>query len=115
MGVDRDVVQAAAPRRPHDGVEVLVVLHQDGDGVAFAQTVPAEEVGEAVGAGLQLAERHRRAGRMHDDGSLVGGGLSVFADLHESRLYETKLDACQEPWVRRLLIRWFGKQTFALI
>ena len=82
VGVDRDVVQAAAPRRPHHGVEVLVVLHQDRDRVALAQTVAAEEVREPVGAGLQFAERHRRTRRMHDDGGLVGVRLGMLANLH---------------------------------
>ena len=82
MGVDRDVVQAAAPRRPHHGVVVLVVLHQDRDRVALAQAVLAEEVREPVGAGLQLAECHRRARRMHDDGGLIGVRLRMLANLH---------------------------------
>ena len=63
-------------------MEVLVVLHQDRDRVALAQTVAPEEVRESVGAGLELAERHRRTRRMHDDGGLVGVRLGVVADLH---------------------------------
>ena len=82
VGVDRHVVQTAAARRPHDGVVMLVVLHQNGDGVAFAKTVLAEEVGEAVGAGLEFGECQDRPRRMDDDGRLVGVGHCVFANLH---------------------------------
>ncbi len=82
VGVDRDVVQPAAARRPHHGVIVLVVLHQDRDGVALAQAVAPEEVRQPVRARLELAEGHRRAGRIHDDGRLVGVRLGMLANLH---------------------------------
>ena len=63
-------------------MEVLVVLHQDGDDVALMQTVAPEEVRQSVGAGFQLAERHRHTRRMHDDGGLVGVSFGVLANLH---------------------------------
>ena len=97
VGVDRDVVQTAAARRPHDGVEVLVVLHQNGDGVALAQTVLAEEVGEAVGARLEFGERQHRPRRMDDDGGLVGVGGGMFANLHGPNLRRPNLTGVKTP------------------
>ena len=61
---------------------MLVVLHEDRDGVAFDQSGLPEEVGQPVGSLLQLVERHHRSGRMDDDGGLVGIGLGMLANLH---------------------------------
>jgi hypothetical protein len=58
---------------------MLVVLHQDRDGVTLAQAVLAEEVGQAVGARLELGECQDRPRRMDDDGRLVGVGLGILA------------------------------------
>ena len=91
VGVDGHVVQPGATRRPHHRVHVLVVLHQDRDGVAFDQTGGPEQVGQSVGPGLQLTERHDRSGRIHDDGGLVGRGNGGVADLHEVTLRRLNL------------------------
>ena len=95
VGVDRHVVQAAAPGRPHDRVDVLVVLHQDRDAVALAQTGLPELVRQPVGPGFQLVEGDHRAGRVKDDSGLVGAqyaGESACADCTVA-----KLDGCQGP------------------
>ena len=82
-------------------MEVLVVLHQDRDGVALAQTVAPEEVRQPVRAGLELAERHRRSRRMHDDGGLVGVRFGMLANLHAQNSTMPELDRCQEVGKRR--------------
>ena len=38
--------------------------------------MPTEMVGQPVGAGLQLLERHDRSRRVQDDGRLVGADVS---------------------------------------
>ena len=80
VGVDRHVVQAAAPGRPHDRVDVLVVLHQDRDGVALAQTGLTEPMGQPVGAGLQVVEGDDGSRRVEDDSRFVGADIG--ANLH---------------------------------
>jgi len=87
VGVDHRVVQPAAAGRPHRRVHVLVVLHQDGHGVALDQAGLTEVVGQLVGALLELAVGHHdRRLRVQDHGGLVRGGLGVFTNLHGSTL-----------------------------
>ena len=80
MRIDRHVVQTAAAGRPHDRVDVLVVLHQDRDGVALAQTGLPESMGELVGTGFQLVKRDHGSRRVQDDGGFIGADM--LANLH---------------------------------
>ena len=82
VGVDRYVVQAAPTSGPHHRVDVLVVFHQDRDGIALAQTMPAKHVRQPIGPGLQFAESHHLTRLLQNDGGLVGVSLRVLADLH---------------------------------
>ena len=91
--VHRYVVEPAAPRRPHDRVHVLVVLHQDRDHVALPQVPRTEVMGQAVGPGFQVIEGDDRALRVHDDGRLTGA--HVVADLHVLHFTGAQLDGCQ--------------------
>ena len=95
MGVDRDVVQAATPGSPHDRVDVLVVIHQDRDGIAFDQAGLTEVVRQPIGAAFQLIEADHRAGRVKDDGGLVGSPLpgGVLANLHGQTVPPSNLTA----------------------
>jgi hypothetical protein len=61
-------------------VDVLVVLHEDRDGVAFDQTRAAERVRQPIGAGFEFVEGDHSAGRIKDDSGLVG--TEMLTDLH---------------------------------
>ena len=82
VGVDRHVVQAGTPGRPHHRVVVLVVLHEDRHGVALTKSVGAQEMRQLICALFHLTEGDDGAGRIHDDGRLVRGGFGMLADLH---------------------------------
>src|SRR6476620_1272859 len=91
VGADHRVVQATAPRRPHHRRQMLVVLHEHRDGVAFDQPCLAEVVGQPVGARLKFLARHNGSGRMDDEGRLVGGGVGMLANLHAPTLRRQNL------------------------
>jgi len=82
VGVDRHVVQPTAAGGPHDRVEVLVVLHEHRDGVAFAKSGLPEQVRQLVGPRLHLAEGNDLAGGVEDHRGLVRGGQRMLSDLH---------------------------------
>ncbi len=84
VGIDRHVVQTAAAGRPHDRVDVLVVLHQDRDGVTLAQTGLAESMCQPVRAGFQLVERDHGSRRVQDDSGFIGADM--LANLHAPTL-----------------------------
>ena len=90
MRIDRHEIQTAAASRPHDSVDVLVVLHQDRDGVTLAQTGLAESMGELVGTGFQLVKADYSPRRVQDDSGFVGADMR--ADLHGPTV-PSRLDA----------------------
>src|SRR6185437_11189670 len=106
VGVDRHVVQTAAPSRPHHRVDVLVVLHQDGDRVTLAQTRLAEPARQSVGAGLEVVESDDGPGRVQDDSRFVGADIR--ADLHAQTVPPPKLTGVE--WSRP---RWADPATSA--
>ena len=82
MGVDRHVVQTCAAGRPHGHVEVLIVLHQDRNGIALTETGLTEQVRQPIRPCLELTESDGDSGGIHDDSGFVGAGLRMLADLH---------------------------------
>jgi len=68
---------------------MLVVLHEDRDGVAFSQPLLPEVVGQPVGAGLQFVEGDDGPCRMQDDGRFARA--DVVANLHEQTLRRPNL------------------------
>jgi hypothetical protein len=82
VAIDRHVIQPGAAGRPHHGVVVLVVLHQDRDGVALAQASLTKQVRQPIRPRLQFAEGDDGAAGIEDDGGFVRRGLRMLADLH---------------------------------
>ena len=78
-GGDVEPRPEARPDRVHEG---QVVLHQDRDVVAPAQAPGPEELGHAVGALVELAVGHHRAGVGGDQGRLVGRQPGVVGQVH---------------------------------
>ena len=100
VGVYRHVVQTAAPRRPHDGMHVFVVLHEDRDGVALGQARPPEVVRQPVGPRLQLIEGDDRAGRVKNDCGLTCA--EVLANLHAQTVPPKNLTGVKWSRVSRI-------------
>jgi len=82
--VDRHVVEAAAARSPHDRVNMLVVLHDERDRVAFTQPGPAEEVRKPIRRRLERTERHHLRRGVKNGGRLVRLSTGVLTNLHGS-------------------------------
>ncbi len=61
-------------------MNVLVVLHDHRDGVAFGQPGLPEEMRKPVGSRLQFGEADHDTRRVQDDGGF--GGVDMLPDLH---------------------------------
>ena len=60
-----------------------MVLHAERDVVAGLHAGRAQQPGEAVRSGVELAVRRDGAGRGHDEGGLVGLGVDESAGVHD--------------------------------
>jgi len=91
IAVHRGEVETRSNGRPEDLVVARVVLGEDGDRVAGAQTSGVEKAGQLAGTVLELSigDRRRRS-VAHDDRRLVRYGRGVQPGVHVRPLRESR-------------------------
>ena len=82
LGRDTGVVEPGPLGRPGDLEVAGIVLHHQGDDVAWPQAQRAEEVRALVRSLVELAIGHRLAGAGHHIGGAVGSGPGVYGRMH---------------------------------